>query len=90
MTLDSHCRYRSAFGDQSFKKQERTLVLRTAFDVVVVVVQRDLRIGFTRELECVKQIIRADGLKPRGSALAALAVETEQPEVEPTLPPTVG
>ena len=39
-------------------------MLGTAFNVVVVVVQGDIRIGFTRVLEGLKELIRSDDLKP--------------------------
>ena len=39
-------------------------MFRAAPNVVIVVVQRHVRIGLTRKFECLSQIIRADDLQP--------------------------
>jgi len=66
MPLDTHTRNRRALGNEPSEQYHRTGVFGTALNVVVVVIQLGLRVGFVGPFEGQGQEFGADDARPVG------------------------
>ena len=74
MVLQANRRKRNSFGFQFLDQLNRAFAFRRQFQIIVVIVQLRVWIGFVRKLEGLGQIIFANDFHPRRLAHRAVLI----------------